>query len=45
MYKFKFLGKITQLNKSYKIASVFIKVINEKKKLISTALINVKLNE
>jgi len=45
MDKLKFLGKITQLNKSYKIASVFIKVINEKKKLISTASINVKLNE
>ena len=43
--KLKFLGKITYLNKLYKIASENIKVLNKEKKLISTCSANVKLHE
>jgi acyl dehydratase len=43
--KLKFLGKITYLNKLYKIASIYIKVLNKEKKLISTCSANVKLHE
>lgn len=41
----KFTGKIIQLNKLYKIASIYIRVLNGKKQIISTASVNVKLHE
>ena len=43
--KLKFLGKVTHLNKLYKIATVYIKASNQEKKLISTCSANIKLHE
>ena len=43
--KLKFFGKITHLNKLYKVATLFIKVSNQEKKLISTCFANVRLHE
>lgn len=43
--KLKFFGKITQLNKLYRVATLFIKVYNQEKKLISTCFANVRLHE
>ena len=43
--KLKFLGKITNLNRLYRIATVYIKVSNQENKLISTCSANIKLHE